>query len=199
MKALVTILTILVATATVNAQISSARAIHYGMEFATINSGSGHGTNFAMNFNAQNELKSFQAGLILNNGTYQVKGAEFKYKIFPGSFDYHINNISIKPFLSYNMLYQTESVMEATQVETYNSGTISLNGEKAGKVATMEHYAGAGLTIKFMRSFYFDAGIGVGAYFGSLSKEKSPETVGIHEKNHGFTTSFNFGFGYVIF
>ena len=45
---------------------------------------------------------------------------------------------------------------------------------------------------------YLDTNVGLGAYIGSLDKEKSPGTLGIHKANYGFTYSVKIGFSYVF-
>lgn len=159
-------------------------------------SGSGHGTNASVNILTLNDNKSFEFGLIVGGNSGRVKGAELKYKTFVGNYNYYYGNTLIKPYIAYNCMYQTEYVFQPITFET-STETIVIEDEIGGFVSTIEHYVGTGVMFR-LNNFYFDSNIGLGAYFGSLDKEKAPNKIGFHGVNNGLTVSLKLGIGYIL-
>jgi hypothetical protein len=168
--------------------------MQYGFNLSAVNSGSGHGSNLVLNFVATDNKKAMEFGAIVRPGDFTPKGAEFKYKIFPGKYDYYVNNMMVRPFVMYNCLYQNETTTEPLVIET-TSGPLVFPDNKAGTISTMEHYLGTGLFFRFLNNFYFSSSAGIGVYLGSISKLETPETLGIHKRNGGLTGNMKLSFG----
>ncbi|MFW5656435.1 MAG: hypothetical protein ACOC3T_05495 [Bacteroidota bacterium] len=180
------------------AQIFNPEQINYGGSMTMIGSGSGHGTNVSMNFVAANEFKAIEFGSIFRKDIPQWKGVDFKYKVFTGKNYIYYNNTMIKPYIMYNCVYQSEYVFENKVLSTPKA-TYEIPDETGGRISTMEHYLGVGASFKFINSFFIDMSFAAGAYLGSLKKNSTPQTIGIHSVNSGLTTSFKVGIGYYLF
>lgn len=168
--------------------------MQYGFNFSAVNSGSGHGSNLVLNFVATDNKRAMEFGAIVRPDNFLPKGAEFKYQVFFGKYDYYLNHMMIRPFFMYNCLYQNETTTEPLVIET-TSGPLVIPDNKAGTISTMEHYVGTGLFFRFLNNFYFSSSAGIGVYLGSLSKLETPETIGIHKMNKGFTGTMKLSFG----
>lgn len=168
--------------------------MQYGFNVSASNSGSGHGSNVVLNFMALDNYKAIEFGAIIRPDNFLPKGAEFKYKFFFGKNDYFLNNVLVRPFAMYNCLYQNETTYEPIQIETV-SGLLVIPDNKAGTISTMEHYIGTGLFVRFLNNFYINSSVGAGVYFGSLSKIETPQSLGIHKVNRGWTGTMKMSIG----
>ncbi len=199
MKTITVIVSILtIFTLHLNAQYDRQKEFdsHYGVSVSQINSGSGHGYGVSLNTNIQKGRKSLEVGAIFQTNESKVAGADFRYKVFFGQFNEVIyRKKSFRPYFQYNLIYQVATV-DAPVVVSSAKSTIELSGPEPGVIGTMEHYAAFGMQLRLYNSFYLDSSVGLGAYIGSVDKEKSPDAFGIHKENHGFTGSFKIGIGY---
>ncbi len=195
----ITILTIIMLVAVnLSAQYDREKEFdsHYGVNFSSIHSGSGHGSGISINTNVQKGRKSLEVGAIYQTNENKFSGADLKYKVFFGQFNEVIyRKKSFKPYFQYNLVYQVAAV-DAPTIVTRTKGTIELPDDEPGVIGTMEHYVALGMQLKLHKSFYLDSSLGFGAYIGSIDKANKPATIGIHKDNHGFTASFKIGIGY---
>lgn len=168
--------------------------LQYGFSFSGTSTGSGHGSNIVLNFVALDNQKAMEFGAIIRPDNVMPKGVEFKYKIYFGKTDFYVNQMMIRPFAMYNCLYQNETTIEPMVLETV-SGPLLIPDNQAGTISTMEHYIGIGLHFRFLNNFFINTSTGIGAYIGSLTKLETPETIGIHKYNRGWTGTFKISAG----
>lgn len=194
-KQITVYIALFIVTSLINAQRSDHDA-HLGMNLSTVFSGSGHGSGYAVNGNLTKGRKAIEVGFIYKEKENKITGGDFKYKLFLGELG-KINDEKtvLKPYLQYNILYQTLTTDEPVSTGIEKSSVI-VSDNNPGMVATMEHYGGVGLQIKLFHKGYLDTSLGMGTYMGSVSKISTPDAIGIHKKNHGYTISYKVGFGY---
>lgn len=198
MKTIVVITMITFTAISTNAQYDREKEFntHYGLNISNIYSGSGHGYGVSINTNVQKGRKSLEIGAIYNPAESRFSGADFRYKVFSGPFnDVIYRRKLLKPYFQYNLIYQHKTIYTPV-VLTGLKSTVELSDNEPGVVGTMEHYISLGIQLKLHKCFFMDTSLGVGAYIGSLDKEKGPDTFGIHKENHGYTGSFKIGIGY---
>lgn len=181
----------------IRAQESLDQAAYYGVSFDQIATGSGHGSGLTGSFLVQKGRKTLEAGFIYKALENRLTGGDVKYKITLGKDFSPEGKKLFKTYLQYNIIYQTAIVKSPTVVYV-NDKEVTLPNDEPGIIATMEHYVSFGTKVRIFERGYLDTNVGLGAYIGSLDKEKSPGTLGIHKSNYGFTYSIKIGFGYVF-
>ncbi len=181
----------------IKAQESLDQAAYYGISFNQITTGSGHGSGLTGSFLVQKGRKTIEAGFIYKALENRLGGGDVKYKIALGSDFSPEGKKLFKTYLQYNIIYQTAIVTSPTIVNV-NDQKVTLPDDGPGIIATMEHYVSFGAKVRVFERAYLDTNVGLGAYIGSLDKEKSPGTLGIHKANYGFTYSVKIGFSYVF-
>jgi hypothetical protein len=170
--------------------------VNYSVCVSQISSGSGQGSGYALGTKIQKGRKALEVAAIYKTSENKIKGGDFKYKVFLGNERKKSrNDLAIKPYIQYNLVYQTATIEEPVVVSREKS-TIEIPGEGPVDISTMEHYAAFGLQLNLVKSFYFDGSFGFGAYLGSVNKTDGPGTLGVHKENHGYTYSMKFGVGY---
>ncbi len=179
------------------AQESLSQAAYYGISFNEINTGSGHGSGTTASLLVTKGRKTLEAGIIYKVHDNRLSGGDIKYKIALGK-DYSPEGKKlIKTYLQYNIIYRT-AIVKSPTIVTVNNKKVELPDNEPGVITTMEHYVAFGTKIRLFERGYLDTNFGMGAYLGSINKEKTPDTPGIHKCNYGFTYSVKIGFGYII-
>lgn len=170
--------------------------VNYSLCVSQISSGSGQGTGYSLGTKIQKGRKALEVAAIYKANDNKIKGGDFKYKVFLGNERKRIrNDLALKPYVQYNLIYQTATVEEPV-ILTRSKSTIEIPSEGPVDISTMEHYASFGVQLNLVKNFYFDGSFGFGAYLGSVNKTNGPGTLGVHKENHGYTYSMKFGIGY---
>jgi hypothetical protein len=200
MKALATIVVIILMTATVSYAKKNAvvtETAHYGVGLSQINTGSGHGTGYTINGNIMKGRKFLEIGVIYSERESKFAGGDIKYKVFLGNIQrVKDENKIFKPYLQYNIIYQ-KGTSCSPDIVTIDDASYEAPADP-GTIATMGHYLAYGNKIKLFGNAYFDSSFGLGVYIGSLDKVNGPGTLGIHSTNAGLTYSIKLGIGYIF-
>ena len=176
--------------------------VFYGVNLTQFHTGSGHGSGYAVNTNLQKGRKSLEMGILYKEDEGRINGGDIKYMVFLGknaflNVESSGKGVYARPYLHYNFIYHSANVNtpDFVPLGEKKSSYPELSASP-GTISTMEHFTGLGMQIFLLGNVCIDGSVGLGAYIGSLDKLNRPDTIGIHEENHGFVLAFEFGLGY---
>lgn len=184
------------------AQEAKGYGVFYGMNVTEVQTGSGHNSSYVLNTNIQKGRKSLEMGIVYQDEQGRISGGDVKYKVYLGKNAFldnliHSEGMKLRTYMHYNCIYHSSKVNTPDFIPAGGKKTAYPElPSSPGTIATMEHYAGAGIQLIISGNFCLDASLGLGTYIGSLDKINTPSTLGIHKENHGFTTAFELGLGY---
>ncbi len=176
--------------------------VYLGMNVNQFQSGSGHNSSLVMKSTLQKGRRSIELGMMVENESSRVSGADLKYKHFLGQRasieHFHENKaIKLKPYIHYSCIYHSAKVNTPDFIPQGNKKSMHPElPSSPGTVATMEHFTGLGMQVYLSKNVCLDGSLGLGAYIGSLDHMNTPKTIGIHKENHGYILAVEFGLGY---
>jgi len=178
---------------------STYKVLGFNMYYAY--SASGYGKSLNMNMSIEREKRQLEIGVILQEESAQIFGGEILYRHYLS--DLHKNENSRNPqyrnlrvYFQYNFIFRNNTLPD--RFETIPSASED-NVVPGGRVATFEHYAGAGVQVKLLDNFFLNAGLGYGIILGSVKEKFNGEphyTMGGNKNDFGLVVRF--GLGYLL-
>jgi len=170
-------------------------ATQYGFSSTVVNTNSGFGSAVGLSFNVSDKRKMLSAGLLLSNDANNtVSGARFEFR-------YDLSKKGSKLFhIPVHYYVQTLHMLRRDKTSYANllkAKGISSSNTSELEVRSVEHYLGVGTEISIFEGFYFDSGVGMGAYIASPKKlTDSSESFAGATPTSGLGFSVKFGVGY---
>lgn len=181
------------------AQSLNNRATSYSLQLNSLYTGSGHGWAEEVGLAIDDDIRSFNLGLMIDPLGPSFTGGEAKLKIYL----YNLMGRSAQsssygaatvPFVFYTIKYRLHQVnMMGTG---YADMGYRISEPVDEMVQTVEQYIGVGYQFKFDYGIYADVMVGFGPYFSSFYENKYPKTLGFHNDYSGWNMDFELTLGY---
>ena len=172
-----------------------------GLNLYHSNSGSGFGSGLNMNISIEKERRHLELGIIYQTVTQDISGGEVIYRHYlnspfrtkPSGETARAAYRNLRFYLQYNFIFRQSSNAQGTEPGYIMPGTVT----SGGRVATFEHYAGAGVQVALMNGVYLNGGVGYGITLGSIDEKFMNEvhyTEGGRKSDSGLATKFGIGY-----
>lgn len=132
---------------------------------------SGYGPSLNMGISIENERRHLEFGFIYQNEMQKFSGGEILYKHY---FRSAINQDDVSGFYNnarfffqYNFIFRYSNLPDRISENVITAGEMITGG----RVATFEHYLGAGILYRLVNNFCVSAGLGYGISLGSIDNK----------------------------
>ena len=179
---------------------STLRIIGFNIYHA--NSVSGYGQSIDLNLSIERERRHLEAGVIMQLESARISGGEILYRHYLSPFNQRENTLNdrfgnLRFYFQYNFIFRKHILPDNSIVipSTFQEAIVP-----GGRIATFEHYIGAGGQLELFDNLFLNASIGYGIILGSIDNEFQNElhhTMGGRKNDYGMSTRF--GFSYYIF
>ncbi len=151
---------------------------------------SGYGSSLNFNIGIEKDNRRMAAGAVYQNTSGKISGGEISYR-------HHLHPPDItrmRPYLQYNFLFRYNTFSS----QSFHAINPDMPGEVGGgRVATFEHYLGAGTQIRLFQKFFLDLAVGYGTILGSADekfRETEHYTMGGRRQDFGLMTKFGISY-----
>ncbi|MFO7923097.1 MAG: hypothetical protein R6U58_05335 [Bacteroidales bacterium] len=176
---------------------STSKIIGFNMYHA--NSASGYGRSLNLNMSIEKERRHMEIGVIMQQESARIYGGEILYRHYLSSAHKNDNSEydqyrNLRLYFQYNFIFRNTDLPQGIDIM---HPTLQENTVPGGRVATFEHYAGAGAQVRIFDNFFLNAGVGYGIILGSVDdryRDKSHYTMGGRKNEFGLVTKFGLGY-----